>query len=315
MMSEQVICITGATGTLGHALVEHLFSNYNPKRVIVYSRDEFKQSEMQKKFSGKKYNNLRFFIGDVRDCERLKSALAGVDIVIHAAALKQVPALEYNPEEAVKTNVDGSMNVIRACVDCNVKKAILVSTDKAVSPVNLYGATKLCAEKLFIAANAYNKTQFSCVRYGNVIGSRGSVIPLFQTIKAGVVEGGTPVFPITSKEMTRFWITIEDAVELVITAINYTKAGIFVPLIKSMSMLDVAKAVDENCEVEVIGVRRGEKIHESLVSEDNEHIYLVAKNVVRKVPRDLTYTSDTVGKMSIKEMRKKIDGKMHSAIL
>ncbi len=304
MINDSIICITGGTGTLGNAIVEYLFTNYKPEKVIVYSRDEFKQSVMQKKFSDSKYNNLRFFLGDVRDCNRLKSILSTVDIVIHAAALKQIPMTEYNPAEAVKTNINGSMNVVSACIDCGVDKAILVSTDKAVSPVNLYGATKLCAEKLFMAANVYNKTQFSCVRYGNVIGSRGSVIPLFQKIKSE--SEGRPTFPITSEKMTRFWITIEEAVKLVVIALKYYESGIFVPIIPSMSMLDVAKAIDEDCKIKVIGIRPGEKVHESLVSEDNKHIFLVVDDTVEVVGGDFVYTSDDNTKMSIEEMREKI---------
>lgn len=298
ILNNKKVLVTGGTGSLGHAIVKYLFLNHRPSRVIIYSRDEFKQSEMAKKFACDKYDGLRFFLGDVRDYDRLCQAFSGIDYVIHAAALKQVPTLEYNPEEAVKTNVNGSMNVIKACIECGVDKAILISTDKAVSPINLYGATKLCAEKLFMAANAYNKTQFSCVRYGNVIGSRGSVIPLFQKLK-------DKPFPITSKEMTRFWITIEDAVRLIVTAIKYHESGIFVPVIPSMSMVDVARAVDENREIKIIGVRAGEKIHESLVSQDNANVFLV-DTAICKAESDFVYTSDKARKMTIEEMRERI---------
>ena len=259
-MSEQltnsVWLLTGGTGSLGKALSRYILDNYQPKKLIIFSRDEFKQSEMAKDFPD---DNIRFFIGDVRDKERLQQALTGVDYCIHAAALKQVPTLEYNPEEAIKTNVTGSMNVIAGCIRENVKRCVLVSTDKAVSPVNLYGATKLCAEKLFLAANAYNKTKFSFVRYGNVIGSRGSVIPFFQSLKA---KGVTKI-PITDLEMTRFWITLDEAVDLVMTALESSK-DIVIPKAPAMSMTAVARAIVPDCEFEIIGIRPGEKIHESL---------------------------------------------------
>jgi UDP-N-acetylglucosamine 4,6-dehydratase len=273
---EKVILITGGTGSLGNALVERLFDKFIPKKVIVFSRDEFKQSEMRRRFPDPKYDRLRFFIGDVRDKNRLKRAFDKVDVVIHAAALKQVPVLEYNPTEAVKTNVLGTMNVIDACIDCGVKKAIFISTDKAVNPVNLYGATKMAAEKMWIAANSYDRTVFSSVRYGNVIGSRGSVIPLFKSL-----EGDTA--PVTDPNMTRFWITMKQAVDLVLFAIKTTNIGVHVPELKSMKMSDLAKCFKDK--MEITGIRPGEKIHESLIA-DGEEVFFVhgMRSYLRKEP-------------------------------
>jgi len=262
------VLITGGTGSLGKALIRRL----DAEKIIVFSRDEFKQSEMAKSCPG----NTRFFLGDVRDRQRLKEVFSGVDIVIHAAALKQVPALEYNPTEAVKTNILGSQNVIAACIESGVKKCILISTDKAVNPVNLYGSTKLTAEKLFMAANAFNKTKFSCVRYGNVIGSRGSVIPLFEKLR----RKGVKEFPVTSREMTRFWLTLDEAVDLVFFAIDHKATGIFVPDVPSMSIVDIARSIDPDCLIKEIGIRDGEKVHEVLVSEDNKFVGLVTNNKV-----------------------------------
>ena len=229
---------------------------------------------MAKDFQGE---NLRFFIGDIRDKDRLWRAFAETDYIIHAAALKQVPAMEYNPTEAVKTNIIGAMNVIEAAIDRKVKKVIALSTDKAVNPLNLYGATKLVMEKLFTAANAYggNQTVFSCVRYGNVIGSRGSIIPYFKKLK----EQGIKQFPITHKEMTRFWISLDEAVALVLFALKHAKGGeIFVPKIPSMRMIDVAKGISPDCEIIETGIRAGEKIHENLVAEGEKNVYLVENN-------------------------------------
>jgi len=209
VLNDELILITGGTGSLGHALVKKICTDYKPKKLIIFSRDEYKQHKMNDKYD---YGCLRYFLGDVRDLARLKSVCGKVDYLIHAAALKQIPAIEYNPTEAIRTNVDGTTNVIEACIACNVKKAVLISTDKAVEPVNLYGATKLCAEKMFLAANSFNKTKFKVVRYGNVINSRGSVIERFLKLK----EQGIKEFPITDKRMTRFWITLEDAADLVI---------------------------------------------------------------------------------------------------
>ncbi len=288
-MDGKVVLITGATGSLGQALVKKLFDKFIPKKVIVFSRDEFKQSEMRKTHD---YENLRYFIGDVRDGQRLKRAMAGVDVVIHAAALKQVPALEYNPGEAVKTNIYGTQNVIDACIDCGVEKAIFISTDKAVNPINLYGATKLAAEKLWMAANSYAVTSFSSVRYGNVIGSRGSVIPLFQSL-----EGDTA--PVTDPNMTRFWITLEQATDLVLTAYFEPYQSTFVPNIKAMTMDALARCFKDK--VKVIGIRSGEKIHESLVAE-GEDVILV--DVETGGCRDTygEYRSDNTEKFTKEEM-------------
>jgi len=261
---KQSILLTGGTGSFGKHFCKVMIEKYQPKVIRVYSRDELKQHEMRQKF-GEEY--VRYFIGDVRDPDRLKRAMEGVDIVVHAAALKQVPACEYNPLEAVKTNIHGAQNVIDAAIDTGVKKVVALSTDKAVNPVNLYGATKLCAEKIFIQGNAYSGsrgTRFSCVRYGNVIGSRGSVVPLFREQKK------TGKITITDKRMTRFWLTLDQAVELVINAFCHMQGGeIFVPKIPSMKIIDLAKAIVRDCDIEVIGIRPGEKIHEVLITEED----------------------------------------------
>lgn len=266
MLNGKTILITGGTGSFGQKFTEVVFKKYEPKKLIIFSRDEHKQFEMTKIFADDKYP-IRYFLGDVRDKYRLFRAFEGVDYVIHAAALKQVPALEYNPTEAVKTNVIGADNIVDAAIDAGVKKVLALSTDKAVNPVNLYGATKLAAEKIFIAANAYagRKVKFSVVRYGNVVGSRGSVLPLFLTLKSKNVK----IFPITDKKMTRFLITLKQAVEVVLYAIKRSIGGeVFVPQIPSMKVVDLAKAIEPKCTFKIIGVRTGEKIHETLISED-----------------------------------------------
>ena len=259
------ILITGGTGSFGCKFTEIVLREQNPAKLIIYSRDEFKQFEMQKQFSG--CQNVRFFIGDVRDKERLRRALHTVDYVVHAAALKQVPAMEYNPEEAIKTNVLGVMNVINCAIDTGVKKVIALSTDKACNPINLYGATKLCSDKLIIAGNSYSGqsgTRFSVVRYGNVLGSRGSEIPFFQKRKE------TGVLPITDEKMTRFWITLEQGVRFVIKSFDIMSGGeIFVPKIPSMRITDLAKAIAPECKIEIVGIRPGEKLHEVMISEDD----------------------------------------------
>jgi len=284
----KTVLVTGGTGSLGKKLIKRILES-KPEKVIVFSRDEFKQSEMAKDFP-----EPRYFLGDVRDEQRLMQVMCGVDYVVHAAALKQVPALEYNPEEAIKTNVQGSMNVISACNANGVEKCVFVSTDKAVNPVNLYGATKLCAEKLFLAANAYNKTEFVVTRYGNVIGSRGSVIPLFYKLR----KQGIKKVPITSPDMTRFWITLEEAVNLVMLGLNTAKGGwILVPRAPAMKITDVARAIIPDCEFEVIGVRPGEKIHESLVSEDGEKVSMVTLDCTAHYPWDKPYSSDKAKRM------------------
>jgi UDP-N-acetylglucosamine 4,6-dehydratase/5-epimerase len=262
-LNDAIILVTGGTGSFGRTFTETVLSRYRVKKLIVLSRDELKQSEMQRQFPQK---NMRFFIGDVRDRDRLRRAMHGVDVVVHAAAMKQVPACEYNPFEAVQTNVIGAANVIDAAIDCGVKKVLAISTDKAVNPVNLYGATKLCAEKLFVQGNSYageGGTRFSCARYGNVVSSRGSVIPLF------VEQRPTGVITVTDERMTRFWITLQQGVDFVIQSLGVMEGGeIFVPKIPSMHILELVKAIAPECEVRVTGIRPGEKVHELLVSED-----------------------------------------------
>jgi len=293
----KTILITGGTGSLGRKLTERILK-CEPKKLIVFSRDEFKQWEMAKDLP-----EPRYFLGNVRDAERLNQALAGVDYVIHAAALKQVPALEYNPEEAIKTNVQGSMNVISACIANEVKKCVFISTDKAVNPINLYGATKLCAEKLFIAANAYNRTRFVCVRYGNVIGSRGSVIPLFQKLRAT----GIKKVPITSPDMTRFWLTLDEAVNLVMLGLEVAGGWILVPRAPAMKITDIARALIPDCEFDIIGVRPGEKIHESLVSNDLEKVSMVSLDGSAHYPWDKPYTSDKAKQMDEETFLQKVN--------
>jgi UDP-N-acetylglucosamine 4,6-dehydratase len=261
---NKIILVTGGTGSFGKEFIEIMLKEYSPAKLIVFSRDEQKQHEMRQ--TGFLHENLRYFIGDVRDYDRLRRAFDGVDYVIHAAALKQVPACEYNPMEAVKTNILGSSNVIDAALDTKVDRVIALSTDKAVNPVNLYGATKLAAEKLFVQSNAYaggKKTRFSCVRYGNVVGSRGSVVPLFiRQRKKGVVT-------ITDERMTRFWISLEQGVRFVIRCLEEMHGGeVFVPKIPSMTVSDLAKAMAPKAEIRYIGIRPGEKLHEVLISED-----------------------------------------------
>jgi UDP-N-acetylglucosamine 4,6-dehydratase len=267
MFDGKVVLITGGTGSFGKKLTEIVLARYTPRKLIIFSRDELKQFEMRQQFSEERYECIRYFIGDVRDRERLYRAFDGVDIVVHAAALKQVPAAEYNPSEAVKTNVLGAMNVIDAAIDCNVKKVIALSTDKAANPINLYGATKLCSDKLFVAANNYSghhDTRFSIVRYGNVVGSRGSVIPFFLKMRE------TGVLPITDERMTRFWITLEQGVDFVLASLARMHGGeLFVPKIPSMKMTDLARAIAPECQTTIIGIRPGEKLHEVMVPEDD----------------------------------------------
>ncbi len=262
--SEQVVLVTGGTGSFGKKFVDLMLREYHPQKLIIFSRDELKQHDMRT--SGFDHPSLRYFIGDVRDPQRLQRAFSGVTVVVHAAALKQVPACEYNPFEAIQTNIMGGRNVIDAAIDKGVRRVLAVSTDKAVNPVNLYGATKLCAEKMFVQANAYagaQETRFSCARYGNVVGSRGSVIPIFQEQrKRGRVT-------VTDARMTRFWLTLEQGVRFVVNCIEQMHGGeIFVPKIPSMKLVEMAKAIAPGCEVEYVGIRPGEKLHEVLVSED-----------------------------------------------
>ena len=262
MFPAHSILVTGGTGSFGHKCIDRLLQNPEVKRVVVYSRDELKQYEMAQRYSD---SRIRFFIGDVRDRDRLLHALTGIDTVIHAAALKQVPTAEYNPFECIKTNVLGAENVIQACMDAKVRNVVALSTDKAAAPINLYGATKLCSDKLFIAANnvrGFNDIRFSVVRYGNVMGSRGSVIPFFLGRRS------SGVLPITDLEMTRFNITLEEGVDLVVHALNHARGGeIFVPKIPSYRITDVATAIGPDCEHPVVGIRPGEKIHEEMITE------------------------------------------------
>ena len=304
--SEQSVLVTGGTGSFGKKFVEIMLREFQPKRLVIFSRDELKQHEM--KASGFNHPSLRYFIGDVRDPGRLDRALAGVTVVVHAAALKQVPACEYNPFEAIQTNIMGGRNVIDASINQGVKRILALSTDKAVNPINLYGATKLCAEKMFVQANAYSgarDTRFSCARYGNVVGSRGSVIPMFLEQKR------RGKLTITDPRMTRFWITLEQGVKFVIRCIEQMHGGeIFVPKIPSMRLTDLAQAVAPGCEIEYIGIRAGEKLHEALVSEDEarntvetDEMYVIQPSHpwwqngnwmnARALPEGFRYASDT----------------------
>ena len=269
MLNDKVILITGGTGSFGKKYLEIIFQKYDPKKVIIYSRDEYKQSVIQSDYKNKVDMKVRFFIGDVRDKDRLYRAFDGVDYVIHAAAMKQVPTCEYNPMEAIKTNIHGAQNVIEAALDRGVKKVVALSTDKAVNPINLYGGTKLVSDKLFIAANAYSGekgTVFSVVRYGNVAGSRGSVIPIWKKI---IAEGGTTL-GVTDMRMTRFWITLEQGVELVFKALEESKGGeTYISKIPSFHIGDLAKAMLPNCKIDEFGIREGEKLHEVMITKDD----------------------------------------------
>lgn len=320
--SDKIILVTGGTGSFGQKFTEIVLKENAPKKLIIFSRDELKQFEMAQRFSMEEYE-IRYFIGDVRDKERLHRAFHGVDIVVHAAALKQVPAAEYNPFEAVKTNVMGAENVINAAIDQKVDRVIALSTDKAANPVNLYGATKLCADKLFVAGNAYSgdaNTKFSTVRYGNVVGSRGSVIPIFkEKRKSGVL-------PVTDERMTRFWITLEHGARFVLRCLDIMRGGeIFVPKIPSMKIVDLAKAIAPKCRYEFIGIRPGEKLHEVLIPEDDARItlefddffvikpessYVAYKGLKggRPLPEGFRYASDTNDRwLTEEELRRMIE--------
>ncbi len=267
MLGGKSVLITGGTGSFGREFVETVLENCRPRRLIVFSRDELKQHEMAERFSPRQYPCLRYFIGDVRDRERLYRALDGVDVVVHAAALKHVPLCEYNPLEAIKTNILGMANVVEAAIDRGVQRVIALSTDKAANPVNLYGATKLCSDKLLISANNYaggHPARFAAVRYGNVVGSRGSVVPVFLKMrKRGVLS-------ITDPRMTRFWITLQQGVEFVLASLARMRGGeIFVPKLPSMNIRDLARAVAPECRTETVGIRPGEKLHETMISEDD----------------------------------------------
>lgn len=272
MLNNKSILITGGTGSFGKKFTEMILTKYNPTKIIIYSRDEFKQDVMKKEFTQKfpdKVSKLRFFIGDVRDKDRLYRAFNGVDYVIHAAAMKQVPACEYNPFEAIKTNINGAQNIVDAALDRNVKKVVALSTDKAVNPINLYGGTKLVSDKLFISANAYSGeegTTFSVVRYGNVSGSRGSVIPFFREL----LDRGVTNLPITDERMTRFWMTLDDAVNLVVKALEEAKGGeTFVYKNPSYTVTAVAEALNPGGNISVVGIREGEKLHEAMITSDD----------------------------------------------
>ncbi len=265
-LDGKTVLVTGGTGSFGRKFTETVLRDYRPQKLIIFSRDELKQHEMREVHAVQAGSPMRYFIGDVRDRDRLHRAMQGVDVVVHTAALKQVPACEYNPMEAVKTNVVGAQNVIDAAIDAGVHKVIAISTDKAVNPVNLYGATKLCAEKLFVQGNAYageGGTSLSCARYGNVVGSRGSVIPLFKSqMRNGHIT-------VTDERMTRFWITLNQGVAFVLRCLDIMQRGeVFVPKIPSMRIMDLAKAMAPDCEVKFVGIRPGEKLHEVLISKD-----------------------------------------------
>jgi UDP-N-acetylglucosamine 4,6-dehydratase len=268
MFDNKTILITGGTGSFGHRYVSHILASYKPKKVIIYSRDELKQYEMQQLFFDP---CMRYFIGDVRDASRLLTAMRGVDYVIHAAALKQVPAAEYNPNECIKTNINGAQNVIEACIEAKVHRVIALSTDKAANPVNLYGATKLASDKLFVAANniaGADGPRFAVVRYGNVVASRGSVVPFYRNLLAQ----GKKILPVTHQEMTRFWITLDEGVKFVLTNFERMQGGeIFVPKIPSVRILDLVEAMSGTREHELIGIRPGEKLHEVMVPEEMAH--------------------------------------------
>ena len=320
-LADRSILVTGGTGSFGQRFVETVLARHRPRRLVVFSRDELKQSEMQARLT---HPALRFFLGDVRDKERLVRAMHAVDVVVHAAALKQIPACEYNPFEAIQTNVMGGKNVIDAAIDAGVKRVIALSTDKACSPVNLYGATKLCAEKLFVQANTYGfprGTTFSCVRYGNVVGSRGSVIPLFRQQRA------TGTVTVTDPKMTRFWITLDQGVDFVIRCLDATRGGeIFVPKLPSARIMDLVEAVAPGCQVTFVGIRPGEKLHEVLVTEDEtrQAVELPAMYVLepispawsyarwaegRRMPGGAAYASDTnTHFLTPAEMRALADG-------
>lgn len=297
MLNNQSILITGGTGSFGKKCIQTILERYQPKRVVIFSRDELKQFEMQQEMN---HSSLRYFIGDVRDEARLIQAMRGIDYVIHAAALKQVPAAEYNPMECIKTNVNGAQNVIKAAVDNQVKKVIALSTDKAANPVNLYGATKLVSDKLFVAANntvGDQSTRFSVVRYGNVVGSRGSVVPFFKRL----VEQGTDSLPVTDKRMTRFWITLQQGVDFVLKSFERMHGGeIFVPKIPSSNIIDLAKAINPTLSIKIVGIRPGEKLHEIMCPADDSHLtiefedhYVIQPTILFTTPVD--YLKNKIG--------------------
>lgn len=298
MFDERSVLITGGTGSFGKKFVAGLLKNFKPRRVVVYSRDELKQYEMQQDFH---QPVMRYFIGDVRDGERLRTAMKGIDFVVHAAALKQVPAAEYNPMECIKTNVHGAENVIQAALEAEVEKVIALSTDKAAQPINLYGATKLASDKLFIAANNMaggHRTAFGVVRYGNVVGSRGSIVPLFNKL----IAEGADHLPITDPRMTRFWITLQQGVDFVVRSFERMSGGeIFVPMIPSVRIPDLAAAMAPNLPTHVIGIRPGEKLHEVMCPTDDSHLTLrfrdhfVIKPTIKFFRREVDYLTNQIG--------------------
>ncbi len=309
MLNKKSILITGGTGSFGENFIHLILKKYkNIKRLVIFSRDEFKQYNLQQKFDPKKYKNLRFFLGDIRDSERIKTALNGIDIVIHAAALKQVPTAEYNPFEFIKTNIIGAENLINACLNSSVKKVIALSTDKAAAPINLYGATKLCSDKLFVSANnikGKKDISFSVVRYGNVLKSRGSIVPFFHKLAKK-----SKILPITDLKMTRFNISLDEACEFVLMCIKLSKGGeIYIPKIPSFRVVDLARSIRSDCNFKIIGIRLGEKIHEEMITindalntleSDNHYIivppekkksYLKKNKKYRLVNKDFCYNS------------------------
>lgn len=322
-LNNKSILITGGTGSFAKAFLEKILNKYkNIKRIVIYSRDELKQFDLANRYKAKKFSNLRFFIGDVRDKSRLSMALNDIDIVVHAAALKQVPAAEYNPFEAIKTNVIGCQNLIEACIENKVNRVVALSTDKAAAPVNLYGATKLCSDKLMVAANnikGNKKISFSVVRYGNVMGSRGSVIPQF------IKQSKNKIINITDPRMTRFNITLDDSVEMVIWSIFNCYGGeILVPKIPSYNIIDLAKAISPDSKIKIMGIRQGEKIHEDLITSSDSYntydigkYYIILQNLnkniltkykkkfsIRKVKENFVYSSGTNKKfLSIEELK------------
>ena len=334
MLNDKVILITGGTGSFGKRFIKTVLERYRPKKIVVFSRDELKQLEMQQEFAVSNYKCLRFFLGDVRDLPRLRNSMEGVDIVIHAAALKQVPAAEYNPFEAIKTNVFGGQNVVDAAISSGVKKVIALSTVKAAAPINLYGATKLCSDKLFIAANNYSGShdiKFSVVRYGNVLGSRGSVLPFF------LERQKTGILPITDERMTRFNITLQQGVNFVLLCLQKMWGGeMFVPKIPSYRIVELAEAVNKNCEREVVGIRSGEKLHEEMITSTDSlnliefsdyYVILPAAPPKWEINRFMRESNDSIGRrvteefsynsglnhhfLTVSELKKLISAELH----
>ena len=322
MLNNKTVLITGGTGSFGQRFVRKIINKYKSvKKIIIFSRDEYKQLLMREKFAGQSEKKLRFFLGDIRDINRLKQAFEGVDIIIHAAALKQVPAAEYNPIEFIKTNIIGAQNIIEAAIEKNVNKVLALSTDKAVAPINLYGATKLCSDKLFLAANnikGNRKISFSILRYGNVMMSRGSVIPIFLKIKNNK-------FPVTDKNMTRFNITLDESVEISLKALEYSVGGeIFIPKLKGYKITDLVKAISRNGKIYNIGIRPGEKIHEELIPKNetvsvfsHKNFYIIASSVnkkfkrkYKKINKNFSYNSNESGFYKVDELKKIISNEL-----